>query len=295
VTELALPVQVDADARLTSQVVGWVEGTLGWQVTTGHELPPVLRLAGIGAPLPAVPDHVPTLLLVRDDDPPVAAAAAARNAAAVLAWPHARDDLPSVASRLTQRTAAPRSATVTFAGATGGVGTTTVLLAVGGLVAWTAGRQVLAIAAGDVPVPDVARVTPAALAGHRTRDVATPVAGVPGLRVVAVPAGPRPAVAAPPGSLVLRDDGVASDPDVLVVQRDRAGLAAVRDGAAGVVVVADRGPVPTSEFRAAAAGRPAVVLPWSVRVARAGLVQRVPASLPGRWLQALAPLARSLG
>jgi hypothetical protein len=168
------------------------------------------------------------------------------------------------------------------------------VLAVGGLVAWTTGRRVLAIAAGDVPVPGVTRVAPAALAGHRTWDVAAPAAGVPGLRVVAVARGPRRAVAAPAGTLVLRDDGVAADPDVLVVQRDRAGLAAVRDGAAGVVVVADRGPVPAAEFRTALAGRPAVVLPWSVRVARAGVVQRVPASLPGRWLQTLAPLARSL-
>lgn len=289
----ALPVRMHVDAHLQAQLAPFLEGTLGWQVTDGDELPPALALVGVDAP----PVHeVPTVLLVRDDDPPARAARAATSASAVVRWPAERDDLDRVAARLLAR-AEQRSRgapTVRLGGAAGGVGTTTVTLAVGGLLAWH-GAAVLVVASGPVPLPDVPLLDPAALAAHRTWDAAAPVAGAPGLRVVGTPPGARSDVAVPDEVVVLLDEGVATEVDVLVCARDGAGLAAVDATAAAAVVVVGRGGLSAPAWARATAGRGRQLeMPWSARVARAGAVQRVPASLPGRWLAGLAPLARTL-
>jgi len=92
-----------------------------------------------------------------------------------------------------------------------------------------------------------------------------------------------------PASLVIRDTGVTEDVDVLVLRRDAAGVAALRDAVAAVVVVVDHGLAPIRAVRAAAGNRRVVSVPWSARVARAAIVERVPAGLPGAWLRALAP------
>ena len=287
----ALPVRTLVDAHLDSQLVPFLEGTLGWQVTHGDELPAALALVGVDAV--AVRD-VPSVLLVRDTDPPDRAARAAGSATAVVRWPDERDCLDRLAARLLARAEhAPRVApTVRLGGAAGGVGTTTVALGLGGLLAWH-GRAALVVASGDVPLPDVPIVAPTALAAHRTWDAAAQVAGVPGLRVVATTPGPRALVAVPDDVVVLRDDGVATEVDVLVAARDRAGMQAVDATAAGAVVVVGRGVVPRHAWDRATAGRARQVhVDWSVRVARAGVACRVPSSIPGRWLASLAPLAR---
>lgn len=292
----ALPVRVVADARLQGELVPWLEGTLGWQVTRGDEVPAALALLGVGSDVGPDPD-VPSVLLVRDEDRPArAAAAAARGPAHVLHWPDERASLPAIAAGLLDRgrDRPVPGTTVRLGGAAGGVGTTTVALALGGLLAWQ-GRSCLVVPSGDVPVPDVPVVAPDALAAHRTWDAAVGVAGVPGLRVLSTTGGVRARVAVPDGVVVLRDDGVTADVDVVVCVRDRAGRAAVDATAAALVVVGDRGAVdPASWARRLPPGTRQLVLPWSTRVARAGLAQRVPASLPGRWLALLAPLARSL-
>lgn len=294
--DVALPVEVDADRRLQALLVEFVEGTLGWQVTGGGELPPALRLAGVVADPPRPSPAVPTILLVRDDDPPHLAALAAGNADLVLRWPDERHRLavdgPALAERRVEHAPSP---TVVFGGARGGVGTTTVMLAVGGLLAW-AGTEVLAVGTGDVPAADtVVAVAPTALAAHRAWEAATAVPGVSGLRVVQTAVGPRPDIGVPASVTVLRDDGVTTAADVLVAQRDRLGVDAAASTAAAVIVLVDHGPLDARSVRSAAAGRPVIVVPWSSRVARAGALRRVPASLPGRWLRALAPLARSIG
>lgn len=289
----ALPVRACVDDHLRSQLVPFLEGTLGWQVTEGDELPAALALVGVDH---APTTDVPAVLLVRDHDPPDRAARAATRAAAVLRWPDDRDALDGLAADLLARhdRRAVVVPTIRLGGAAGGVGTTTATLALAGLLAWD-GQPTLAVASGDVPLPDVPVVDPAALAAHRTWDAAGPVAGVPGLRVVATGLGPRAPVAVPDDVLVLRDDGVASEVDVLVCTRDRAGLAAVDGTAAAAVVVVGRGALSRAAWDRAMPGRTRQVhLPWSARVAHAGLVERVPSSLPGRWLAALVPLARSL-
>ncbi len=287
----ALPVRVDVDARMTGEVLAHLEGTLGWQATRGDELPAALAVVGVAAD---VPTDVPAVLLVRDDDPAARAAVAAHRARAVLRWPHERDGLGDVAARLLGEGADPRGTVVRVGGAAGGVGTTTVAMALGGLVAWH-GRPALVVASGDVPLDGVAVVAPEALAGHRTWDAATAVPGVSGLRVVGSTHPGAVPVAAPDEVVVLHDRGVGTEVDLLVCVRDRAGLAAVDRTPAGAVVVGDRGAVDPGAWARTTAGRAhQVLVPWSSRVGRAGAVRRVPASLPGRWLATLDPLARSL-
>lgn len=288
----ALPVRLAVDDRLEAELVPWLEGTLGWQVTGGDELPAAIGLVSPGRPAPT---GVPTVLLVRDDDPPHHAARAASSGATVVRWPEERDHLGEVALRLLAGPGRPRPATtLRLGGAAGGVGTTTVALALGGLLAWH-GRDVLVVASGDVPVPDVPVVAPDALSAHRTWDAAAPIDGVGGLRVVATHAGPRSAVTVPDEVVVLRDDGVAHDVDVLVCARDRAGTEALRATTAGVAVVVARGPLtPAGWARASGGSIRQVGVEVSARVARAGLLQRVPTALPGRWLASLAPIARTL-
>ncbi len=174
-------------------------------------------------------------------------------------------------------------------GSAGGVGTTTVALALGALVAW-AGRQCLVVGRGDVPVPEVRTVAAEVLGGHRAWAAAVDVPGVPGLR--AVRTGDPPGRVAPPaGVQVVVDGGVDGPGDVLVVRRDRPGLAAVARSGAGAVVVVDTGPRAVREVVALAPGRGLAVVPHSARVARLHDAQRLPGSLPG---SVLAPL-RGLG
>lgn len=301
----ALPVRLGVDPRLADELAPFLEGTLGWQVTRSEELPAALAVVGVAdAPRGSMGRQdgahdtadVPTVLLVRDDDPPGPAARAGARSGAVLHWPSERDQLVDVAARLLGATEhlAAGPTTVRLGGAAGGVGVTTVALALGGLLAWH-GRRALVVASGDVPVADTPSVDPAALAAHRTWEAAAPVPGVEGLRVLATGPGPRAPATVPDGTLVVRDDGVGVDVDVLVCLRDRAGLQGVDTTTAGLVVVGDRGPVRPAAWQRATAGRaPQVVLAVSERVARAGLVSRVPSSLPGRWLAPLQPLARSL-
>lgn len=305
----ALPVEVDVDARMHEALVNHVEGPLGWQVTTGGDLPAALRLVSVPVGGHARPDSsgpsvaAPTVLLVRDDDAPADAATAARTADHVVRWPDDRASLAAAAGALTASDRRPANGpTVTFGGVAGGVGTTTVTLAVGGLLAW-AGRPTLCVVSGPSPAGELPSVAPAALAGHRTWDAASDVPGVPGLRAVAVTpdavrgagAEPPSLVTVPDGTAVLRDVGVAADPDVLVMTRDGAGLRAAATTTAGVVVVVDRGVVRLAALGRELAGRRVLTLPIDVRVGRAGAAGHVPSALPGRWLGSLDPLVRLLG
>lgn len=304
----ALPVAVDGPAHLVTQVAAFVEGRLGWQVTDGDDLPARVRLRGVTGARGggAVDDRRvlgPMIALVGPDDDPVAAAALARDADAVVAWPADHDRLATaVAQALDDDAARPGSRggpTLVVAGAAGGVGTTTVALALAGLAAWE-GRAVLAVLSGAVPVPDVRTVPGTALAGHRGWAAAVRVPDLPDLRVIAVDRSPAH-VDAPAAAVVVVDRGVvgptsdhaAGDdvpPDVLVVRRDRAGCEAVASTPAGTVVVVDIGVRRSRDLAAAAAGRPLVTVPWSVRVARAHDAGRVPGSLPGSVVESLRPV-----
>jgi hypothetical protein len=77
----------------------------------------------------------------------------------------------------------------------------------------------------------------------------------------------------------------------LVFRPGAAGLGALADTTAAVVIVVGDGPASPRAVAEAIGGRRRIDLPWSVRVGRAGLVGRVPASLPGSFVRALLPLA----
>lgn len=291
----ATPVTLDVDPALGSEVRGWVE-SLGWQIIdaeTAALVPPVLLVTdphGTSEPGPT-----PTVLLVRDSDDPAAAATRACHvrAASVLRWPEERASLAATVGPVADADARTGGRVLRISGAAGGVGTTTIALALGGLAAWR-GRATLVVARGDVPVADARSVDPSVLRGPGAWRAGTPVPGVPGLRVVAATAPVQADPEVSDAALVLVDGGDASAADVLVLRRDGAGLRALAASAAGTAVVVDHGPGHPRDLVEAAAGRRVISVPYSARVARAGLARRVPAGIPGAWLRLLAPVAREL-
>ncbi len=293
----ALPVRLALAGPNATAVGRWVESVVGWQAVdaaASRLVPPVLALADVLGASAAPPD-LPLVLLVADDDHPRAAAATAAGAAAVVAWPSDRDQLVEAATAVI---AAPRpceTLELGVGGAAGGVGTTTVALALAGLLAWR-GQPTLVLTHGAVPCPGGRGIPAEELAGVPVWDLAAPSPGVPALRVLRLP-GPVPteAVEAAPAALVVRDLGVQVAGDVLVIRRDRAGLEALTRSTAAAAVVMDTGPAPPRLLVRSAGGRRLVTVPWSARVARAALVGRVPAGLPGSWLRALQPVLAGAG
>lgn len=293
---VALPVAVDGPRHLVDQVGAWVESRLGWQVTRGEALPARLRLVGVGGatadgPVDRVP--LPSVALVGPDDDPIAATRLAQQVDAVVAWPADHGRLADVVADLVARDPRVEVESTRVVGSAGGVGVTTIALALGGLSAWR-GRPSLVVGRGDVPVPEVRRVTPDVLTGHRSWAAATNVPDVDGLRAVRVDA-PVGRVAPPSGVRVVVDGGVVGSGarpgdapgDVLVVRRDRPGLVAIEESGAAAVVLVDTGPRSVTEVVRAAGGRVVVVVPWSVRVARLHDACRLPGSLPGTVLEPL--------
>lgn len=290
----ALPVVVDVPGRHADEVRGHVEGVLGWQPVDGDTatlVPPALWLVSPTAR--SAGGAVPRLLLLPDHvDPVEAAEAGARHGAgAVVAWPSQREELEEAAARLLAAPRAPRAGaeTVRVIGAGGGVGTSTVTLALAGLAAWQ-GARVLAVLAPDAPVGEVRRIPADALAAHDLLRRASDLPGVPGARVVIAEGRPGMLPETLEGvDVALVDGGTDTDGDVLVCRPDRVGLERLAATTAGTVVVNGPGPVPRRTVARTAGGRVRVELPTSARVARAGLLARVPASLPGAWLRLLLP------
>ncbi len=259
---------------------------------------------GAGHPRPGVEvgtgSDLPTILLLRDGSDPVRAAAAAAAVAAaagtrlvpsaVLGWPSDRERLSDVAASLlaTSRQRSTSTSRLVIGGGAGGVGTTTVALALGGLRAWTGARTLVCVRGLGVPWRGVPT---AALGGGDLWSVAQRSPGLESLRVVRlVDHDPVPEVIAPAIEAMVLDAGPDPDADVLVCRPDAAGLAAMRTPTAAVVVVVGEGPAPHRAVLAAAGGRALLRLPWSARVARAGAMGRLPAGLPGSWLRRLQPL-----
>jgi hypothetical protein len=296
----ALPVALSVGDRAGEAVRRWVEGVLGWQPVGSDEddraVPPALRLVDVEAAdrVREASSRIPTVLLVGEDDDPVRAAAAATGVAAdlVLQWPGDRDRLADEVARLR---AAARPETdgariVRVGGAAGGVGTSTVTLALAGLSGWV-GRRTLVVVGASAPVGDALDVPAAAVVAADLWRRAPSLAGVPDLRVVRVV--DRDAVPDPSGrglDAAVVDVGVAHEVDVLVCRPDAAGLDAAAGTTAAAVVVVGEGPATSTAVDRACGHRRRVVLPASARVARAGLHRRVPASLPGSWLRGLRPL-----
>lgn len=116
---------------------------------------------------------------------------------------------------------------------------------------------------------------------------AAPVA-VPGVDGLSVVHGVTDAVAAAwDGDLVVVDAGTAlSDEVTLVVSRPDRTLLRARAAVRPVVVVGD-GALGSRDCRALLGSALLAQLPSSARVARAGLLGRVPTALPGAWLRTL--------
>ncbi len=292
-THPALPVAVDVAGPTGAAVRAWCEGGLGWQVVDSDgsdPVPAVLRLCdhhGPAGPLPGGDRPSPaSVLLVCEGVEAVAAAELARQLqpAAVLRWPGDRDRLPEVAGRLmaAARDATPAVPSLHVGGSAGGVGTTTVALALGGLRAWS-GTPTLVGVRGSGLSPRA--VPTAALGAADVWAAADPRPGIEGLRAVRlVDHAPLPEIADPGVGSIVVDDGVSADVDVLVCRLDRAGALALERTGAAVTVVVGEPLLPERTVRTILDGRPTVALPWSVRVARAGLRDRVPADLPGAFL-----------
>jgi hypothetical protein len=270
-----LPVSVALPAPLDAAVITWVEGDLGWQVVDpGGSLAPVLALAGApqgGAPWIAVVDGHP------GED--VVTALLTAGAEDVIGWPDGRDRIPLIATRIdVHRRVGPRGARLEVAGVAGGVGTSTLALALGGLLAW--GGAAALVVGGDGML---------ALAGEagRRASAGTHVAveGVPRLSVAGRHGGT--ATAAWTGDVVVVDAGTRVTPSTtLVIARPDGALRRAARTDRPVVVNGDR-PVAAAHVRRLLGATPVAHLPWSARVARAGVAGRVPSGLPGRWLRGL--------
>ncbi|WP_052665448.1 hypothetical protein [Nitriliruptor alkaliphilus] len=290
----AVPVALDLRGRAAEAVRRAVEAH-GWQAVdeaTAALVPPVVRLADVAAP---AGDGTPTVLLVAADDAaPVAASACLRlQPTAVVPWP---DEDGVLVDIVLAATSAPRRATSSAAllrvgGAAGGVGTTTVALALAGLAAWR-GQPTLVTSGDAVLLPSgTPGIDPSALTAPDLWSRASAIEGVPGARAVRTSSPPFDATVSDPSvATAVLDLGVADEVDVLVLRPDAAGAAALERTAAAAVVVVGDGPVAPRALTAAVGARRRVDLPWSHRIARAALVGRVPAALPGRAVRALLPL-----
>jgi hypothetical protein len=184
--------------------------------------------------------------------------------------------------------------TITVGGLGGGAGTSTVALALGGLLAWS-GRRVL-VAGGD----DLLRLCgQAPWTGPGARELAAlggadsavelqrltrPVPGVDGLSVLGGGAAELGDTTGWPVDAIVADlrTAAVAAATVLVARPDAS--VALGAGLAHPVLVNGTGPLDGPTARRLLGRPPAGRLAADARVARAGLSGRVPADLPGRWL-----------
>ena len=302
-TPAALPVEVALDEARFTGLRRFIEGQLGWQAVEsggGQLVPPRLVLQDLTTATTMTPAsagvgtaarrgaHVPHVLVIGPDDDlrGLAAVAVDVRADGVVIWPDDRDGMEDLVGRLLARPApAVPSDALRIGGSAGGVGTTTVALAVAGLVAWNGSPTLVAVRGTGLHAPVVPA---AALAGSGVWHRARPLAGVPTARAVRlVDRDPVPEPTDPDVEAFVLDAGVDPEVDVLVCRRDAAALEMLSVTTAGMIVVVGEGPATSKRLRRAAADRPAIVLPWSARVARAGLRGRVPAGLPGAFVHRL--------
>lgn len=310
-----LPVRVDVSGAWRDELVAWLEGDLRWQVVrAGGALRPQVRITDDPA------DRTATVVVVdgaAHTDQPDADTDADTDSDAdsnpgadpgptpVLRWPQERTRLPSMVLRAVR----PRAAAVDgrgcrvlgIGGLAGGVGTSTVALAVGGLGAWRGARTL--VAGGD-DLLDLCGAAPwrgpglsalAALspvdAGREVMSLAHRIGGIGGLLVIGgVGRQTLPGRLPWPVDLLVLDLRGRWDLADVVVARagQRRPSAALR----GTLLVQDAAGVSRSEAAALLDRSPTGWLADDPRVRRAGVAGRAPAGLPGRWLR---DLDRALG
>jgi hypothetical protein len=299
----ALPVALALGTRHVGSVRRWLEGTLGWQTVEDDidaPVPPVVRIVDVDAAATRALGSIagsthalqlPTVLIVEDDDAPHVVAEVARTLVplGVCRWPTDRDALPELVARaLRSPRASPRPGRILRVGATaGGVGATTVTLALAGLAAW-GGRRSLAVVHGQTGVRTATSVPPDALAAPDLWNRAAPIPSLAGMRVVHT--GRSPADVTPEDrriELAVLDVGTEADADIVVCRPDGAAATLLPSTMAGAVVVVGAGLLSVPRIRELAGGRLVVHVPSSARVARAVLRRQVPSGLPGTWLTLL--------
>lgn len=301
----AVPVALALGERHVGSVRRWIEGRLGWQAVEDDldgPVPPSVRLVDVegalrlldGAVGPSSIDRLPTLLLVESDDVPALVADVARRLqpAAVCRWPDGRDDLPGLVVRAVgeARTSSTSGRVLRVGGVAGGVGVTTVVLALVGIAAWSAQRA-LAVVHGHAGVREATPVPPDALVAPDLWSRAAPLPGLARARVVDT--GLVPAQRPPVDrriELSVLDVGTTPEVDVVVCRPDRAAAEQLPVTMAGAIVVVGRGLLSAERLAELAGGRRIVHVPTSVRVARAVLRGQVPAGLPGTWIASLRPV-----
>jgi hypothetical protein len=297
----AVPVALALGERHVGSVRRWIEGTLGWQAVDDDldgPVPPSIRIVDLDGAVRLLDsgelDRLPTLLIVEDDDAAPFAADVARRLqpAGVCRWPDGRDMLPDLVRNATVlRT---RESTVgrvlRVGGVAGGVGTTTVVLALAGIAAWS-GQRALAIVHGQAGVRVATPVPPDAVVAPDLWARAEPLPGLTRARVIHTGmVGPQRAPTDRRIGLSVIDVGTSSEVDVVVCRPDRAAAEHLPVTMAGAVVVVGRGLLSPERLDELAGGRRVVHVPTSVRVARAVLRGQVPAGVPGTWLGALRPV-----
>ena len=297
----AVPVALALGERHVGTVRRWIEGTLGWQAVDDDldgPVPPSVRIVDVEGALRLLdsgsPDRLPTLLLLEDEDAVALAADVARRLqpAGVCRWPDGRDALPELVVRAVgeRRSGVESGRVLRVGGVAGGVGTTTVVLALTGLAAWS-GQRALAVVHGHAGVRGATPVPPDAIVSPDLWSRATPLPGVVGARVVHTGSGaPSRAPADRRIGLSVIDVGPDPEVDVVVCRPDRAAADQLPVTMAGAVVVVGKGLLSAERIAQLAGGRRIVHVPTSVRVARAVLRGHVPSGLPGSWVDALRPV-----
>ncbi len=297
----AVPVALALGERHVGTVRRWIEGTLGWQAVDDDldgPVPPSVRIVDVEGALRLLdsgsPDRLPTLLLVEDDDAVAFAADVARRLqpAGVCRWPDGRDALPELVVRAVgeRRSGVESGRVLRVGGVAGGVGTTTVVLALTGVAAWS-GQRALAVVHGHAGARGATPVPPDAIVSPDLWSRATPLPGVVGARVVHTGSGaPSRAPADRRIELSVIDVGPDPEVDVVVCRPDRAAADQLPVTMAGAVVVVGKGLLSAERIAQLAGGRRIVHVPTSVRVARAVLRGHVPSGLPGSWVDALRPV-----
>lgn len=280
---------------LSDEVTAYVESEAGWQAV-GPDGPPTPLLVVAGEVQPGRPTVV-----VRESGVDAAVVRQALDAGAldVLAWPDERERLLSAPQRVQAGAPHRPVPTLRVGGVAGGVGTSTVALALGGLLAWS-GRRTIVVGGDDLTVhagvaawsgPGAGEIAalPVDEAAGEVGELAVVVAGAGGLRLLGGPSAPAtlPTAGWPADAVVV--DARADGPADLLVAWPDGRLVAGRHRREPVVLVGDR-PLSLKAAGQLLGRRPVAVLPWSARVAEAALAGRVPAGLPGAWLRRLRPV-----
>ena len=289
--ETDIPVFVDLPGRLGAEVSAFAEAEAGWDVVDPRG--PLVPVFGFAA---EVRPDLPTVVLRETaPDPAQLRDTLLAGAVDVILWPAERNRLLDVPARVLRRPG-QRGATplLTVAGTRGGVGTSTVALTIAATVAWAGGR---ALCVGDRGMVTLSGLAPwkgpgtteiVALGRDAAAEVsalARVVPGVPGLSVLGG-GGRVPAAVGWPYDLVVADVGVehTQAADVMIGACDASVDAAAH---AAVTLVVEHGSLDRGAATRRLGRAPDAWLPYSHRVARAGLTGRVPSALPGSWVRAV--------